>query len=62
MIIQMKALYLTEGGHFHFAACLPFAPQKFQEFPKNQEILIAFEQFPSIPAKFREIFIEKRAI
>ena len=30
-----------EGGHFHFAACLPFAPQNFQEFAKFQEILIA---------------------
>ena len=27
-----------------------------------QESLIAFEQIPAIPAKFREIFIEKRAI
>ena len=27
-----------------------------------QESLIAFEQIPAIPAKFREIFIEKSAI
>ena len=45
--------------------CLPFAPLKFQELQilsKFQENLIAFEQIPAIPAKFREMFIEKRAI
>ena len=50
------------GGQFHFAACLPFVPPKFQEFLKFQEISIAFEQIPAIPAKFREIFGEKKKI
>ena len=53
-----------EGGHFHFAACLPFVPQKFQEFLQNfkklYEIVIAFEQIPAIPAEFRENFGEKK--
>ena len=43
-------------------ACLPFAPSKFQEIRKFHEILIAFEQIPEIPKKFREIFVEKCAI
>ena len=47
------------GGHFHFAACLPFAPWKFRKFVKFQQFLIDFQQIPAIPAKFRENFNEK---
>ena len=57
----------SEGGQFHFAACLPFEPEKlkFQEFAKlqhNISNLTAFEQIPEIPAKFRKNFGEKYAI
>ena len=51
-----------EGGQFHFAACLPFAPQKFQELANFQEMLIAFQRIREIRAKIREIFGEKHAI
>ena len=53
------------GSQFHLAACLPFAPQKFQEFAKfkqNLSNLTAFEQIPEIPGKFRELFGKKHAI
>ena len=47
------------GGHFHFAACLPFAPCKIEEKCKISAIFDSFSTNPAIPAKFRENFNEK---
>ena len=50
------------GGHFHFAACLPFAPLKIREICKFRQMFFHFLQIPAIPTKFRENFDEKHDI
>ena len=55
----LVALSLRGGGSFSFG-CLPaLCTAKIPGIANFQESLLAFEQ---IPAKFRENFIEKRAI
>ena len=51
-----------EGGSFSFC-CLPaLCTSKIPGIAKFQEILIAFEQIPAIPAKFRNFFGDKHAM
>ena len=54
----------SEGRGGSFSACCLTALRtvKIPGSATFQESLIAFEQIPAIPAKFREICIEKHAI
>ena len=55
----------SEGGggeSFSFCCLTALRTVKIPGIANFQESLIAFEQIPAIPAKFREIFIEKHAI
>ena len=50
-----------EGGSFSDCCLTALRTVKIPGIATFQESLIAFEQIPAIPAKFREIFIEKPA-